>query len=123
METGILTEMKTERTKGFRQQKMNIKIFATCNELTKLTQPLKSRFMKLELPEYTWEEFLTISNNLIKSRYKHLGERISTKIAEVVWNDIHTKDIRDVLQIARLTLNLEDIEDIAHTLMKYKPKN
>ena len=79
--------------------------------------------MKLELPEYTWEEFLTISNNLIKSRYKHLGERISTKIAEVVWNDIHTKDIRDVLQIARLTLNLEDIEDIAHTLMKYKPKN
>jgi Holliday junction resolvasome RuvABC ATP-dependent DNA helicase subunit len=123
METGILTEMKAEKTKGFRQQKMNIKIFATCNELTKLTQPLKSRFMKLELPEYTWEEFLTISTNLIKSRYKHLGERISTKIAEVVWNDIHTKDIRDVLQIARLTLNLEDIEDIAHTLMKYKPKN
>ncbi|MGZ5510096.1 MAG: AAA family ATPase [Nitrososphaeraceae archaeon] len=122
METGILTEMKAEKTKGFRQQKMNIKIFATCNELTKLTQPLKSRFMKLELPEYTWEEFLTISNNLIKSRYKYLDERVSTRIAEVVWNDINTKDIRDVLQIARLTRNLEDIEVIAHTLMKYKPK-
>lgn len=122
METGILSEMKAERTKGFRQQKMNIKIFATCNELTKLTQPLKSRFMKLELPEYTWEEFLTISNNLIKLRYKYLDERVSTRIADVVWNDINTKDIRDVLQIARLARNLEDIENIAHTLMKYKPK-
>ncbi len=64
METGILTEMKAQRTKGFRQQKMNVKIFATCNELDKLTAPFKSRFLKLELPEYSWEEFLTISNNL-----------------------------------------------------------
>jgi hypothetical protein len=78
--------------------------------------------MKLELPEYTWEEFLTISNNLIKSRYKNLDERVSTRIADVVWNDINTKDIRDVLQIARLARNLQDIENIAHTLMKYKPK-
>ena len=41
----------------------------------------------------------------------------------MVWNDISTKDIRYVLQIGRLTRNLEDIEDIAHTLMKYKPKD
>lgn len=41
----------------------------------------------------------------------------------MVWKDIKTKDIRDVLKIARLTRNLEDIEDIAHTLMKYKPKD
>ena len=59
METGILTETKAQKNKGFRQQKMNIKIFATCNELAKLTQPLKSRFLKLELPQYSWEEFFS----------------------------------------------------------------
>lgn len=121
METGILTEMKAQKTKGFRQQKMNVKIFATCNELTKLTQPLKSRFLKLELPEFNWDEFLTISNNLIKARYKHLDERISSRIAEIVWQDIKTKDIRDCLRIAKLTYSIEDVEDIAHTLIKYKP--
>jgi Holliday junction resolvasome RuvABC ATP-dependent DNA helicase subunit len=120
METGILTEMKAQRTKGFRQQKMKVKIFATCNELSKLTQPLKSRFLKLELPEYTWDEFLTISNNLIKKGYKHLDEKISNRIAEIVWNDIKTKDIRDCLQIGKLTYNMDDVEDIAHTLIKYR---
>jgi Holliday junction DNA helicase RuvB len=120
METGILTEVKSQKTKGFRQQKMNVKIFATCNELDKLTQPLKSRFLKLELPEYSYEEFLTITNNLIRKRYKHLNEQISNRIAEIVWNDINTKDIRDCLQIAKLVYSLDDVEDISHTLIKYK---
>ena len=42
-------------------------------------------------------------------------------IAEIVWHDIPTRDIRDVLQIAKLTYSIEDAEDIAHTLIKYKP--
>jgi hypothetical protein len=100
---------------------MNVKIFATCNELDKLTQPLKSRFLKLELPEYNLEEFLIISNNLIKTRYKHLDENISNRIAEIVWHDLKTKDIRHVLQTAKLTHSQKDVEDMAHTLIKYKP--
>jgi Holliday junction resolvasome RuvABC ATP-dependent DNA helicase subunit len=120
METGILTEMKAQRTKGFRQQKMNVKIFATCNELDKLTTPLKSRFLKLELSSYSYEEFLTISNNLIRKKFKHLDESISNRIAEIVWFDLKTKDIRDCLHISKLVYSIEDVEDIAHTLMKYK---
>ena len=101
---------------------MNVKILATCNELAKFITPLKSRFLKLELPEYSWKEFLTISNNLIKSRNKHLDEKISKRIAEIVWSDIKTEDIRDSLQIAKLTYSIEDVEDIAHTLIIYKSK-
>ena len=101
---------------------MNVKILATCNELAKFTTPLKSRFLKLKLPEYSWKEFLTVSNNLIKSRNKHLDEKISKRIAEIVWSDIKTEDIRDSLQIAKLTYSIEDVEDIAHTLIKYKSK-
>jgi Holliday junction resolvasome RuvABC ATP-dependent DNA helicase subunit len=121
METGILTETKAESKKGSRQQKMHLKIFATSNDLHKLNRPLKSRFLKLELTEYTWEEFYGITYNLIQSRYK-LNTEIITKIAEVVWTDIGSKDVRDSLQIAKLTKKIDDIEDIAHTLVKYKPK-
>jgi Holliday junction resolvasome RuvABC ATP-dependent DNA helicase subunit len=121
METGILTETKSQKTKGFRQQKMNVKIFATCNVLDKLTQPLKSRFLKLELPEYSWEEFLTITKNLIRKRHKHLNEQISQRIAEIVWFDIKSRNLRDCLQIAKLTHSIDDVEDMAHTLIKYKP--
>ena len=100
---------------------MNVKIFATCNELDKLTQPLKSIFLKLKLPKYSWDEFLTITNNLIKKRYKHIDEKIAKRIAEIVWFDINSKDIRDVLQISKLAQSMDDVEDMSHTL-KYKPK-
>ena len=43
-------------------------------------------------------------------------------IADVVWNDTETKDIRDVLQIAKLVRNIEDVQDVARTLIKYRPK-
>jgi hypothetical protein len=75
----------------------------------------------LEISEYSWEEFLTISNKLIKTRYKYLNENISKRIAEIVWFDLKTKDVRHILQIAKLVYSTEDVEDIAHTLIKYKP--
>jgi Holliday junction resolvasome RuvABC ATP-dependent DNA helicase subunit len=122
METGLLTETKSSRTKGSRQQKMRLKIFATANELEKLQKPFKSRFMEFYLSEYGWEEFLEITKKLLYSRYK-LNEQVATKIAEVVWNHMKTKDLRDVLQIAKLTRNIDDVEDLARTLMKYRPTN
>ena len=59
--------------------------------------------------------FILVENNLIKSRNKHLDEKISKRIAEIVWSDIKTEDIRDSLQIAKLTYSIEDVEDIAHS--------
>ena len=42
------------------------------------------------------------------------------KIAQVVWSQLKTRDIRDVLAIAKLTRRLKDVEFIAMTLKKYK---
>lgn len=120
METGLLIETKAKSKKGFRKQKMNLKIFATSNDLTKLNLPLRSRFITIELPEYTWEQFLKITNNILCEKYE-LDEDIATKIAQVVWYNIGSKDIRDSLQIAKLTGVIDDVEEIAHTLVKYKP--
>src|SRR5215472_5972062 len=37
------------------------KVFATCNEITRLSRPLQSRFRRLHLPSYTEEHFLEVS--------------------------------------------------------------
>jgi Holliday junction resolvasome RuvABC ATP-dependent DNA helicase subunit len=119
MESGIISETKSAKAKGYRQRKIKLKIFATANELEKLQKPFKSRFMEFYLPEYTWEEFLKIAKKLLQSRYE-LNEVVASRIAEVVWTDMQTKDVRDVLQIAKLTgNNIDDVQDIARTMMKY----
>jgi Holliday junction resolvasome RuvABC ATP-dependent DNA helicase subunit len=122
METGILSETKSSHTNvGSRQQKMKLRIFATANELEKLQKPFRSRFMEFYLSEYNLQEFLEITKRLLYSRYK-LNQEIAAAIANVVWNDIKTKDIRDVLQIAKLARNIDDVQDVARTLIKYRPK-
>lgn len=100
---------------------MKLKIFATGNELERLQNPFRSRFMEFYLSEYSLKEFFEITKRLLYSRYK-LSEEIAAAIADVVWNDIKTRDIRDVLQIAKLARNVDDVQDVARTLMKYRPK-
>jgi hypothetical protein len=63
-------------------------------------------------PKYTWENFLEITQNLLHNRYR-IDETTSTKIAQVVWSQLKTRDIRDVLTIAKLTNNSEDVDVIA----------
>ena len=96
-----------------------VKVFATSNDLDRLVSPLKSRFLEFELPEYTWENFLEITQKLLHNRYG-LEEITSAKIALVVWSSMQTRDIRDVLAIGKLTKGTEDVEFIAKTLEKYK---
>jgi Holliday junction resolvasome RuvABC ATP-dependent DNA helicase subunit len=118
METGILSETKKGRT---RQKKMYLSIFATSNEISKLSKPLRSRFMELHLEEYTFEEFMEITRRLIVKRY-HLDIPIAEKIGYSVWNKMKSKDIRDVIQIAKLTKSLSDVDWLVDVQMKYGKK-
>jgi len=79
METGILSETKLGKT---RQKKMKLWIFATSNDIERLSGPLRSRFMELHLEEYTYEEFVEIVRRLLKKRY-HMGVELSEKIASI----------------------------------------
>jgi Holliday junction DNA helicase RuvB len=118
METGILSETKKGRT---RQKKMYLSIFATSNEISKLSKPLRSRFMELHLEEYTFEEFMEITRRLIVKRYR-LNIPIAEKIGYSVWNKMKSKDIRDVIQIAKLTKSLSDVDWLVDVQMKYGKK-
>ena len=98
-----------------------LKVFATSNDVDKLIRPLRSRFLELELPEYTWENFLEITQRLLQNRHG-LDETTSAKIAQVVWSQLKTGDTRDALVIGKLVRSSEDVEAIAATLQKYQKK-
>ena len=45
------------------------------------------------------------------------------KVADIVWNKIKSKDVRDILTIGKLSKNVDDVDFIATTLQKYKRRN
>jgi replication-associated recombination protein RarA len=119
METGILSETKLKGKT--RQKKAKLWIFATSNYVERLSGPLRSRFMELHLEEYTYEEFTEIVRGLFKKKYQ-MSEELSEKIAYAVWNTMRSKDIRDAINIAKLTKSTTDVDWLVDVQMKYGKK-
>jgi MoxR-like ATPase len=104
MERGEFTSTKVRNTKTV---KADIAIFATSNSTERLSKPLLSRFTVLEIPEYTYQEFEAISVRIVKK----LPQNVVIQIASSVWKT-HSRDIRDVLKIAKLCNPADTEEDI-----------
>lgn len=119
METGILSETKLKGKT--RQKKAKLWIFATSNNVERLSGPLRSRFMELHLEEYTYEEFTEIVRRLFKKKYQ-LSVELSEKIAYAVWITMRSKDIRDAINIAKLTKSTTDVDWLVDVEMKYGKK-
>ena len=119
METGIISETKLKGKT--RQKKMKLSIFATSNNVERLSGPLKSRFMVLHLEDYTYEEFREIVGRLLKKRYD-MEPEVSEKISFGVWNYMKSKDVRDAIKIAKLTKSSSDIDWLVKLQIKYGSK-
>ena len=113
MERGEFTSTKVRNTQTV---KANIVIFATSNSTEQLSKPLLSRFTVFEIPEYTYEEYETIAIRIIKK----LHQNAVIQIASSVWKT-GSKDIRDVLKIAKLC-NTSDTEDDISRLISIHQK-
>jgi DNA polymerase III delta prime subunit len=97
------------------------KVFATCNEINRLSKPLQSRFRRLHLPPYTKELFPDITVKVCPK----LKEETSRIIGEEVWKQ-KNKDIRDVISVGKLLRKgdgHEEIEGLVKTLAKYTDAN
>jgi len=116
METGILSETKLKGKT--RQKKMKLWIYATSNDIERLSRPLRSRFIELHLNEYSYKEFVEIAKRLLKNRY-HLNTDSSERIAYSVWNRMQSKDIRDVVNIGKLAKTCVDINWLVDIQLKY----
>jgi len=75
--------------------------------LWEIIEPLLSRFLVLEVPEYTLEELMEIA--LTRLSMENHDESIARTIAENVWNKLGSRDIRDVVKLARLAGNVQEI--------------
>lgn len=116
METGILCETKLNGKT--RQKKMKLWIFATSNSVQRLSGPLRSRFMELHLEEYAFEEFVEIVIKVLQKKYQ-MDKNISEKIAYAVWNELNSKDVRDAVNIAKLTNSSSDVDWLVEVQMKH----
>lgn len=65
METGIISETKMNKT---REMELKCWVFASANSCEKISEPLLSRFVVLQIPEYTFEEFKGIVMLRLKKR-------------------------------------------------------
>ena len=92
------------------------KVFATANEINRLSKPLQSRFRKLFLPRYTEQQFLDVSEKVLSKTSRSIARYIGAS----VWKN--GGDIRDVISIGKLVRKSDDpeqIELIMETMMKY----
>ena len=118
MENNVLVETKVRKT---RKKEMMVSIFATCNDTSKLSKALKSRFIVLQLEEYTYDQFLQIAKYLLTKTYS-MNEGLSTTIAEAIWKSGST-DVRDLLKVGKLVRCPEDVEWIVRTVQRYTTRN
>jgi hypothetical protein len=79
--------------------------------MDRLSRPLLSRFTVFEIPEYTYEEFETISIRIIEK----LHQNTIMQIASSVWKT-GSRNIRDVLKIAKLCNPTDTDEDISRLI-------
>jgi ATP-dependent Lon protease len=86
-------------------------ILATSNSTERLSKPLLSRFTVLEIPEYTYPEFEGISTRIVNK----LPQSTVIQIASSVWK-AGSRDIRDVLKIAKLCNHSDTEEDITRLI-------
>jgi MoxR-like ATPase len=116
----LLNFMGSGRIKVDQQKKQydfqikGAKVFASCNDISRLSKPLQSRFRRLFLPRYTEEQFLDVSEKVLSS------PSIARHIAVNVWKS--QGDIRDVISIGKLVRKSDgpqEIEQIMNTMAKY----
>lgn len=113
METGIISETKFNKT---RQLELTSWVFATANSRQKIIEPLLSRFFIVEIPEYTFEEFKEIA--VARLRKENVDKILAVTIAEKVWNELGSSDVRDVVKVARLASSIEEIHFVVRILNK-----
>lgn len=93
----------------------NLKIFAAANDKTLLSKPLRSRFLVLNLPAPTEEQFVAIAEKLAP----HLG-----KTAGFIAKCVYTKggDIRMFRQVSsfvQMDWSEQDVLELMETMNKY----
>ena len=92
---------------------MKTSVFATSNNIKKISVPLQSRFFILDIEPYSYEQFCYIAEKLL------LRQKVDTDIArtivEAIWNK--SQDMRDCVRIGALAKSVEDVKFIVDNFL------
>jgi Holliday junction DNA helicase RuvB len=116
METGIVSETKYGKT---RSTQMKTSVFATSNNTKNLSSSMLSRFFVVELEPYTYEQFCSITNELLL--HQNVRGEVASVIADAVWNK--SQDIRDCVRISQLATTEEDVKFLLQILERRHAEN
>jgi Holliday junction DNA helicase RuvB len=109
METGIISETKYGKT---RSAQIKTSVFATSNNIERLSAPLRSRFFIVKLGPYTYEQFFEITKQLLS--HQKIEREVANLIASTVW--AKSQDIRDCIKIAGMAKTIEDVDFLVNML-------
>jgi Holliday junction DNA helicase RuvB len=113
METGIISETKMNKT---RQIELTSWVFATANNCEKIIEPLLSGLVVLEVPEYSFEAFTDIAIRRLAE--EKVNKHLAIIIAEKVWTELGSRDIRDVIKVGRLANDSREVSFIIGMMKK-----
>jgi replication-associated recombination protein RarA len=92
------------------------KVFASANDINRLSKPLASRFRKLFLSKYSESQFLNVAEKVLPK----LSSGVARYIGKQIWDS--GGDIRDVIAAAKLVRRSDGPDEIAgiiSTISKY----
>jgi len=73
---------------------------------------------EVEVPEYTYEEFSDIAiRRLAKEK---VDINLATIIAEKVWTELGSRDIRDVIKVGRLADDSREVSYVIDIIKKHR---
>jgi MoxR-like ATPase len=123
LDTGILSSVKVRNKKETGKQERRkefkgLKVYATCNDMTRLSKALRSRFFRITLKEYSEREFIEIATKL----YPKKDPELVQYVARATWKVLESKDIRDFQKIMKNSKDSEDADILISLQLKYKAR-
>lgn len=112
-ENGIVKETKYGKT---REMKTNAKTFASANHKDDILDHIVDRFTVLHFDKYTRSEFIEVCVNVLPMEEGKTAEE-SRVIAESLWENNQKGDVREAIQVARLSRG--DPEKVIEVLDDY----
>jgi hypothetical protein len=122
----LLNFMESGRVKVDQQKKQydfkikGAKVFATCNEINKLSKSLASRFRKLFLSRYTEQQFIEVSVKVLPKIVENMARYIGFTVFR------SGGDIRDVMSVGKLIRKgdgPQEVDWMINTMTKYGAKS
>lgn len=117
MEQGRVVKTVATRAGGRSEVKGKGWVFAAANTTKPIPNELLSRFEVLHLPEYSPDQFVRVTVNLLTKRMNkspELAKYIAGRVLE------YSRDVREAVRIARMAKSVEDVDKIVEIVKKYK---